>query len=136
MDIKKEVKMQVSKVWITPFEKNKFRGYANISFSLRQGGNGCFTISGFSLFADEQTGQINVAMPSKPKKEGNGWDPIMNLKKDDPDSNALYNQIQEEVRKAYNKEVAKRSGNQPQQQSIPSNQSNMNGSFQHEDLPF
>ena len=137
------------KVDITKFESGKFLGYARVGFAMRQGGNVAFTITDFSIFRDEQSGGINVAMPSKKNKEGK-YNNILQFTKGDQDGQFLYNSIQEKVSEAYFSQQ-----NSQQKQKKPQYQQNNNqqnrysqqnnnyqnqpqdmGGFQDDDIPF
>lgn len=121
--------MQIVKVFITPYESGKFLGYANILFSVNPGGNGCLRIPGFSMFRDEEKGNISVAMPSQKGNDGK-YSPLIQLTKEDPDAQTFYSQIQEEVNKEYMRIKGQRETSSNNQNS---NQSN---GFQNNDLPF
>ena len=94
--------MQVSKVWVNPYEKGKLLGFADVKFALKNGGQGCMTWRGFKLFKDD-SGEIQLGLPTREvmkdgKKE---YFPVINLDKDNADCEELMSHITAEVVKAY-----------------------------------
>lgn len=93
--------MQVSKVWITKVDFGKMKAFADVEFSLIDGGESAMTWKGFRLF-DGDNGQW-LGMPSqKVEKDGetNYFD-IIKFTKDNEEATAFMTHILEEVQKAY-----------------------------------
>jgi len=98
--------MQVSKVWINPYEKGKLLGFADVKFKLSNNGQGCMTWRGFKLFKDDG-GEIQLGLPSREvmkdgKKE---YFPVINLDKENKDCQELLSHITSEVVKAYEEKL-------------------------------
>lgn len=93
--------MRVEKVWVNKFQSGKLLGFADILFSLREGGNGILNIKGFKIFRDDNGSGLQVALPSKKDDKG-GYLPLLTLAKDDPDSVAFMDHLKEKVSIAYN----------------------------------
>jgi len=93
-------KMRVEKVWINKFKSGKLLGFADIMFSLRDDGNGIFTIKGFKIFRDDDGNGVQVALPSK-KEENGKYYPLVSVNIEDPDGVAFMDHIKEKVAIAY-----------------------------------
>lgn len=119
--------MKVVHVDIRKVNNNsKLVAYANVQFSLIEGGDGCMTWDGVKLI-NGANGYF-VAMPSdKVEKEGEEvkWYDRIKFSKDNPEAQALLKHITEEVVKYYNGEA------KPAKSS-----NNDNGFNPDEDIPF
>ena len=96
--------MKVSKVFInTKYSKGKLLGFADISFSLSEGGRGCMLIKGFKLFKDEVG--IQVAMPSKEVMvDGERrFYPLIKLDPENEDSKQFMDYLNDKVTVEYKK---------------------------------
>lgn len=100
-------KMQVSKVWVNPYEKGKLLGFADIKFKLSDNGQGCMTWTGVRLFKDDD-GEIQLGLPTREamkdgKKE---YFPVIKMDKEDKDCQSLMSHITSEVVKAYEEKLS------------------------------
>lgn len=109
--------MRVAKVWINKFQSGKLLGFADVLFSVREGGNGVLNIKGFKIFRDDDSGGIQIALPSRKDDKGE-YRPLVHLNKEDPDATELMNHIKEKISVAY-----QNTGDKPMGQKTPPNRS-------------
>jgi len=120
--------MRVAKVFINKFSSGKMRGFANVRFSLTDGGDGCVTISGFKVF-EGQDG-LWVAAPSRKDDKSGEWKPLVDFYMKDADAEAFKKHIDEEVIRAY----LNKDDSQPAQSA--NSQASSGGGIAEEDIPF
>ena len=121
--------MRVAKVFANKYESGKLLGFADIIFSLTDGGNGCLTIRGFKIFKNEKGSGIQVGLPSKKDDKGE-YRPLVSMDFENEDGKAFMNHLTEEVVKAYNSAPAK--GEKKQGDAQAQN----GGGIGDEDIPF
>ena len=98
--------MKATFVKFRPFNKGKRLGFANIGFSLRDGGDAVVFVNGFTVFRDDQDGGISVAMPATKEKDKDGNDkywPVIFPKKENAEAEAWVRHITEAVQVELNK---------------------------------
>jgi len=126
--------MRVAKVFAKRYESGKLLGFADIIFSLADGGNGCMTIRGFKIFKNEKGGGIQVGLPSKQDDKGE-YRPLVSMDFENEDAKAFMNHLTDEVAKAYNNAPAR---GEKKQSSAPNSETNTDsgGGIGSDDIPF
>jgi len=118
--------MKVAKVWLNKYESGKLLGFADITFSLTDGGDGCFTVRGWKIFKDDNGG-ITVATPSKKDEKDGKYYPLVQILDENTDGQALLAHVKEAVAMKFNNMGAKKHENQ---------NSGVGGGIEEGDIPF
>ena len=123
--------MRVAKVFPNKYESGNLLGFADIIFSLSDGGNGCMTIKGFKIFKNQNGSGIQVGLPSKPSEVKGEYRPLVKLDFDNEDAKAFMDHVTEEVAKAYYNAPPK-----DQKKQDASKSDSVNNGISDEDVPF
>jgi len=128
--------MRVAKVFANAFESGKLLGFADIIFSLTDGGNGCMTIRGYKIFKGNNGG-IQVGLPSKKDDKGE-YRPLVSMDFENEDAKAFMDHVTEEVAKAYAAalKVKKDGGNTGSNNSGTGSSVPSGGGIDDDDIPF
>jgi DNA-binding cell septation regulator SpoVG len=137
---KERRKMQVSKVFVHPYQSGRLLGFADVILSLDDSKQPHMTWSGVKLFQSDNGG-VHIGLPSKKDEKGKVdenqkpiYHPVIKLARDEENpgpADAFYEMLRVECEKAYKSMSEEKSKPKPD-----SPQPASNDDVGEKDLPF
>jgi hypothetical protein len=127
--------LKVAKMFVNPYSKGgKMVAFADVIFSLTDGGDGVLKVSGCKIFKGDD-GQLSLALPSrKDEKDATKWYPVMSIDKEKKDGQEMIAYLNAEATKAYNAKL-KGGGDSKPKSNAPKSEFN-NNTLDDADLIF
>lgn len=130
--------LKVAKMFVNPYDKGgKMVAFADVMFSLTEGGDGVMTVRGCKIFRDDN-GSFNLALPSrKDEKDPSKYYPVISVDREKKDGQEFISYLNEEATKAYNAKVRSGGGDKPKKTNPkPTNTNTKADSLDDADLLF
>ncbi len=109
--------LQVAKMSVWPYDKGgKMVAFADIYFSLLDGGDGVLIVRGCKIFKADDGG-YNIALPTRKDDKDNKYYPVVSIDKDKKEGLEFLTYLNQEATKAYNSKVRNGGNQKPKQQA-------------------